>query len=71
MLDFIVKGSECTKNDAAEWLLSYLADKFEEEFMSMAILNGVVVSPKIMNAETVAAMCQEANINVSCLRTIV
>jgi len=70
MLDFIVKGSECTKNDVAEWLLSYLADEFEEEFMSMAILNGVVVSPKIMNAETVAAMCQEANINVSCLRSI-
>ena len=48
----------------------YVADECKEKFTSMVILTGVIVSPKNMNTESVAAMCEEANINVSCLRKI-
>lgn len=46
---------------AAEWILSYLGKRFEDTFTEVAVHLGLLLPPKIMDAESACAMWEEAN----------
>ena len=70
MLDFIVSGSESTPGNAAEWIMSFLGNEFEDEFVSVATEKGIAITPKVMDAQYAAAMWTNANASTATQRSI-
>ena len=66
MLSFIPNGSNNNECTAVEWVLHVLFDKYEDEFVSVAIKKGVaILEDKMMDAATVSAMLEDCNINLT------
>lgn len=75
MLEFIassIKDVAMAKIEtAAEWLISALFQKYEDQFVSVAVSKGVtVLKEKIMDAPKVQAMLNESGINLKSSRVL-
>jgi len=71
-LDFMGESvKQGDDNDAAECMLQYLYDNFEEQFKRVAEKNGIaILKDKKMDANKVEAMLHESHINKSDSRTL-
>ena len=53
------------KSKASDWLITYLGTNYNDEFVNVASKLGLLLAPKIMDAETPCAIWKEANCTVS------
>jgi hypothetical protein len=49
------------KGVRAEWIMIYLSKRYDEKFTEAAVHLGLLLPPKIMDAESACAMWEEAN----------
>jgi len=66
MLSFIPNGSNNNECTAVEWVLHALFNKYEDDFVSVAIKKGVaILEDKVMDAETISVMLEDCNISLT------
>jgi hypothetical protein len=56
--------------EVMSWILRYLGENYEEQYTSVAVKLGVLLAPKVMDAETACAIWEEANCPVQAQRVI-
>jgi len=60
MDDLLLAVNE-NKSLAVEWMMNYLGKRYEDKFTEVVVQLGLLLPPKIMDAESVCAMWEEAN----------
>ena len=71
MLSFIPNIHDNKHSTAAEWVLHALLEKYEEQFVLIAIKKGVaILEHKMMDAPTVSAMLEDCNKFNQCKKII-
>ena len=60
-MDELLLSVNDDKELAAEWIMTFLGDKYEEIYTEVAVQLGLLLPPKVMDAESACAMWEEAN----------
>jgi hypothetical protein len=60
-MDDLLLAVSDDKSLAAEWMMNYLGKRYEDKFTEVAVQLGLLLPPKIMDAESASAMWEEAN----------
>ncbi len=60
-MDDLLLAMNDDKSLAAEWIMNYLGKRYEDKFTEVAVQLGLLLPPKIMDAEIACAMWEEAN----------
>jgi hypothetical protein len=60
-MDELLLSVNDDKELAAEWIMTFLGDKYEEIYTEVAVQLGLLLPPMVMDAESACAMWEEAN----------
>jgi hypothetical protein len=63
-------GGEEQVDEGVSWLLHFLGENFSDSFTAVACKLGLLIAPKVMDAESACAMWEEANCPVRVQRII-
>jgi len=63
-------AEEVEVEEGVTWLLRYLGEKYSDLFTAVAVQLGLLLAPKVMDAESACAMWEEANCPVRAQRII-
>jgi hypothetical protein len=69
-MDGLLSAVNDDKGVAAEWIMTYLGKRYDEKFTEVAVHLGLLLPPKIMDAESACAMWEEANCTYKSQRVI-